>query len=251
MTASPSPSAEAFAEQPPAAPSAAPSAAIDDALPGDPAIASGLRRCVASGAVLPKAGMIRFVVSPDGVLVPDLEEALPGRGLWLSADQAAAEKAFAKGLFAKAARRAVTVAPDLLERTRARLSQRCLEAVGLARRGGQAVAGFEKVAQAIRAGRIGTAGRVGLRLEAADAADDGRAKLDGLARGAQALSGAPLNVVDQFDRHQLGAAFGRDEVVHAIMGQGKLAERLLRDAARLQGLRGNRGSTTNGRNSND
>jgi len=39
------------------------------------------RLCVATGAVKPVAEMIRFVVSPDGVAVPDLKHRLPGRGM--------------------------------------------------------------------------------------------------------------------------------------------------------------------------
>lgn len=222
MTAAPTPSAEPFTEHPPE---------TFDVSEADPS----LRRCVASGAVRSKAAMIRFVVAPDGALVPDLEESLPGRGLWLTADRALAEKAFAKGLFAKAARRGVTIAPDLLARTEARLAQRCFDAIGLTRRAGQAVAGFDKVAAALRAGRIGTGKGLGVRLEASDGADDGRAKLDALARG---LS-RPLPVLDRFSRSELGAAFGRDDSVHVIIGQGNLVERLIRDAARLSGLGGN------------
>lgn len=221
MTAAPNPSAEPFPETPPET----------DVSAADPS----LRRCVASGAVRPKEAMIRFVVAPDGALVPDLEGTLPGRGLWLTAERALAEKAFARGLFAKAARRAVTVAPDLLARTEGRLRQRCFDAIGLARRAGQAVAGFDKVAAALRAGRIGAGKGLGVRLEASDGADDGRAKLDALARGLA----RPLPVLDRFSRSELGAAFGRDDSVHVLIGQGKLAERLIHDAARLSGLGGN------------
>ena len=51
------------------------------------------RRCIVTGEVQPKAGLIRFVAGPDGQVVPDLAEKLPGRGIWVTADRAAIAKA--------------------------------------------------------------------------------------------------------------------------------------------------------------
>ncbi|MDE1148971.1 MAG: RNA-binding protein [Azospirillaceae bacterium] len=189
---------------------------------------SPLRRCIASGVVGPKDGMIRFVVGPDGTVVPDVEETLPGRGLWLTADPALVEKAVAKGLFAKAARRSVRASVELRPQVMGLLRRRCLDMVGLSRRGGQAVAGFEKVAAALRARAIGTRSGIGLRLEASDGAADGRSKLDALSPG--------IPVVDLFDRGELGMALGRDDAVHAVVGSGPLALRLLREVDRLRAL---------------
>lgn len=193
---------------------------------------SPLRRCIASGRVQAKDHMIRFVLGPDGTVVPDLEETLPGRGLWLTADPALVEKALSKGLFAKAARRAVKVQPDLPALVRQLVRRRALDLVGLARKGGGAVAGFEKVQAALRTGRFGRGVAVGLWLEARDGSDDGRSKLRPLA---QALS-VPL--VDLFDRAELGAALGRDEAVHAVLAAGPLAARLLREVDRVKALGG-------------
>jgi predicted RNA-binding protein YlxR (DUF448 family) len=195
--------------------------------------ASPVRRCIASGESRPRDAMVRFVVAPDGSVVPDIEETLPGRGLWLTADREMAEKAVARNAFSRAARRSVRAGPETLELTRQRLLRRCLDTIGLARRGGLAVSGFEKVATALRQGRIGSGrdgsgARVGLWLEASDGAADGRAKLQGLADG--------VPQVQLFDRSQLGAAFGRDDVVHAVLGGGALADRLMRDVGRLAGL---------------
>ena len=47
------------------------------------------RRCIATGEVQPKHGLIRFVVGPEGQVVPDLSEKLPGRGIWVAADRRA------------------------------------------------------------------------------------------------------------------------------------------------------------------
>lgn len=193
---------------------------------------SPLRRCIATGTVGPKDGMVRYVVGPDGTVVPDVAESLPGRGLWLTADPALVEKALAKGLFAKAARRAVKVPPELLPTTAGLLRRRCLDLIGLARRGGGALAGFEKVQAALRSGQVGKAGRPGLWLEARDGAADGRGKL----RGFAARAGVPLVML--FDRRELGEGLGRDEAVHAVLAAGPLTDRLRREVVRLAALEG-------------
>jgi uncharacterized protein len=188
-------------------------------------IATGpLRRCLVTREVLPKTHLIRFVVGPDAVLVPDVAGRLPGRGLWVKAERATLAAAVAKRLFPKAAKRQVEVPPDLVERTGALLAQRCLDLLGLARGAGQAVAGFEKVRDWLETGRAG------LLLGAADGAADGRRKL------AQLAQGMPLLAL--FSSAELSAALGRDNVVHAALAKGGLAERLKAEADRLAGLRG-------------
>lgn len=198
--------------------SAAPEAAVGEGGP--------LRRCIATRAVLPKAAMVRFVVGPSGAVVPDIEGRLPGRGLWLCADRDIVRRAAQKNLFAKAARAAVTVPDGLAEQVEGLLARRCLDLLGLARRAGQAVAGFEKVQGWL------AADRVGLLLAASDGGADGRRKLGGAAR-------RDVPVVALFSGAELAGALGRDGVVaHAAVAAGDIAERLAREAGRLAGLRG-------------
>jgi uncharacterized protein len=182
------------------------------------------RRCLVAGKVRPKSALVRFVVSPDGTVVPDIAGRLPGRGLWLTARRDIVAHAAAKKVFARAARRGVTVSADLPDIVERLLARRCGELIGLARRAGEAVAGFEKVREELRAGRAGAL------LEASDGAADGRGKLLRLARGSVA-------VVDLLAAAELGAAFGRDHVVHGVVAPGRLAERLREEAERLRGFR--------------
>ncbi|MEO0566245.1 MAG: DUF448 domain-containing protein, partial [Pseudomonadota bacterium] len=58
------------------------------------------RKCIATGEVRAKTGLIRFVVGPENQIAPDLAEKLPGRGIWVSANRHALEKAGNKGHFA-------------------------------------------------------------------------------------------------------------------------------------------------------
>ena len=186
------------------------------------------RRCLASGLVLPKEQLLRFVVGPDGTLVPDLAERLPGRGLWLQARQDMMAKACARNLFAKAAKRHVRVPEDLALQVEQLALRRCLDLLGLARRAGAVVAGFEKVKAALRAGDIG------LLVQAADAAADGRQKIQALARAV----GPEVPLLQFCGAAELGAAVGREAAVHVGIAPGRFAEGLLREAQRLAGLRG-------------
>ena len=181
------------------------------------------RRCFVSGRRDPPAQMVRFVVSPDDVVVPDVEGRLPGRGMWLSAERDVVNTAVAKGLFSKAARRRVTIPPDLADQVEAQLARRCLDLLGFARRAGQAVAGFEKVAANLRLGQAA------LLMQAIDAAAGGRSKMKSLARSGR--------VAEVLSAKEIGRVFGRDHVVHVAVAPGSLADRIAQETARLGGFR--------------
>lgn len=190
------------------------------------------RRCLVTRAVQPTSALVRFVVSPEGALVPDVANKLPGRGHWVSADRALLDRAVRRRLFDKAAKHRLAVPEDLVDRVTALLVRRSLDALSLARRAGQAVCGFEKV-------RLWLADGTGvMALIARDAAENARTKT------ARLVGARPL--VDLFDATDLGTAFGRDRAVHVAVAAGGLAERLITDARRLRGLLGlpDEGQTT-------
>ena len=171
--------------------------------------------------------MIRFVLSPEGEVVPDLAGKLPGRGAWVTAERALVERAAKKRLFSRSFRTQAQVPEDLADRLEAQLAQRLIELIGLARKAGQAVAGFEKVRERLRAGQKGRP--VGALVEATDGAADGRGKLARLAGG--------IPVVAVLTGRELGLAFGRDFAIHAALDRGGFADRAIAEALRLEGLR--------------
>ena len=171
--------------------------------------------------------MLRFVVGPDGDWVPDLAARLPGRGFWLAPERAVVDLALRKGAFPRAASRAGvsgTRPPpaDLADRLAELSRRRAMEVLGLGRRAGQVIAGYEKV----RAELAG--GRVGLLVLASDAGADAQTRLGN--------TGA-LPRVDIFDREELGLALGRANVVHAAFQPGRLAQSFAAEAQRFAGLR--------------
>ncbi len=181
------------------------------------------RRCIVTGEVRPRDELLRFVVDAEGRLTPDIAGRLPGRGIWLSPDRDSVKRARARKLFERAARRALQIDEGLDDQIETLLASRCVELIGLARRAGQALAGFEKVRAMLRQGR----GAV--LLAARDGAEDGCEKLRAVA--------PDLPVVDCLEADELGRAFGRERTVHAALSHGALAGRLQVEARRLKGFR--------------
>lgn len=180
------------------------------------------RKCIATQAVHPQSELIRFVVGPDGQIAPDLAGKLPGRGLYVISDRDALAKAAKKGLFSRAAKQPVTVPDDLPGVIEKMLARRVIDLISLTRKSGDAVAGYEKVKDWLQKEEA----TVLLQAE------------DGSARGKSKLS-TPYggNYIGWLTADELGMAFGRENVIHAALGAGGLARRVVEEAQRLRGLR--------------
>jgi uncharacterized protein len=208
-----------------------------------------MRRCVVTRERLPKELMFRFVVGPDRALIPDLAAKLPGRGIWLSASRDVIQGADAtrpKGMspngisptgasrsakgrelvraIARAARGPVQVPSDLPGVLEAALIRRIGDLIGLARRSGQAVAGFEKARDWMRTHPVG------LVLQAADGSEAERARF----RSAVADT---VPVLAPLTGAELGRVMGHETVVHVALGPGRLAGSIAIEAGRLAGIR--------------
>lgn len=183
------------------------------------------RRCLAGREPRGRERLVRFVLDPEGRVVPDVDGRLPGRGMWLSADRDVVNRAVARNLFAKAARGRAVADADLPGRVEALLARRCLDLLGLARRAGEAASGYDAVRLML------LAGEAGVLLAARDGAAGGRDKLRALA--------PELPLITAFTSPELGAALGREGgVVHAAVARGsRLARRLVTEAGRLAGFR--------------
>ena len=180
-----------------------------------------------SGQVMAESALIRFVAGPDATVVPDLARKLPGRGVWVAADRASVEAAAKKGLFARSAKARLSAPPDLADRVAGLLSRRVLDGLGLAKRAGDLISGFEKVASALNAGKAAWL------IEATDGASDGRRKLSALAR----KSPNPPQVLGLFTAEELGLALGAENVIHTAFLAGRGAGRWTEDVRRLAGFR--------------
>lgn len=187
------------------------------------------RKCIATGEVYLTPELIRFVVGPDGQIVPDLMQKLPGRGIWVLAQVAALDMAVRKGLFARAARQAVTVPDDLIVQIEGQLARRVTDLISLARKGGGAVSGYEKVKDWL------FKEDAKVLIQASDGSERGKSKLSTPQDG---------SFIGWLTADELGRAFGRQTTIHAALGAGGLTQRVVEEAARLKGLRVSDGGMT-------
>ena len=199
--------------------------------------AGSLRRCILTRVERDPADLLRFVADPEGRLVPDLSRKLPGRGVWVTADKASVAAAAETRAFAKSLKRAVTVALDLPQTVEALFVKRALEALSLANKAGLVTTGFEKVETLI------SGGRAAALLQGADAAEDGKRKLNRKFAAVQRDSGKAAPIVDWLTIEQLSLAIGRSNVVHAAVKQGGATQRFLLEAERLRRYRSGFGAS--------
>lgn len=177
--------------------------------------------------------LIRFVRAPDGAIVPDVANKLPGRGVWIRLSRSAVAEAARRNVFAKSLKRQATVAGDLADRVEALIKSRVTGALGFAVKAGQVTTGFTKVENAIEKGEA-----IAL-IHAADAAVDGRSKLDRKYKAvlAETEPGAPPRLVTCLTNEELSLAMGRSHVVHAALTKGGAAQNFLKEAGRLERYR--------------
>lgn len=190
------------------------------------------RKCIVSGESQPKGGLIRFVMGPDGMVVPDLLGRLPGRGFYVAADRAAIDKAAAKGMFSRAARQPAKAPDGLADLIEDLLARRVVELLSLARKAGLAVTGYEKVKDWL------VKGSARVLLQASDGSERGKAKLRPPEKTGL--------FIDCLTAQEMGLAFGREHAIHGALAAGGLSDRVVEEAARLAGLRGGAGQHDGG-----
>ena len=183
--------------------------------------------------VKPAAELIRFVVGPDDVLVPDTDAKAEGRGVWVSLGEAFVTEAVKKKSFAKSLKTNVTVPDDLPALTRLRLEQRFVSSLSMARKAGQLLTGMAKVKAALETGKA-----LAL-LTATDAAEDGKKKLLATLKAStksaeeQGLGPQDVPHFELLDSVQLGLALGIENVIHAAPTQGAAGKAAVKRADRL------------------
>lgn len=190
------------------------------------------RRCIASGEVKDKSVLVRFALSPDGVVTPDIVGKLPGRGVWVSANRFALDKAIKTGAFNRGFKSKVTVPADLMDVVEHLLARKVLGLLTMALKSGHILMGFDQVKSAAKGDYIAW------RIEASDGSSDGRSKIRVLTKAVSRELGQPIpKVVGCFSASELGQALGRETVVHAALKAGPLAKAFSGAVRRLSGFR--------------
>ena len=186
------------------------------------------RKCIATGDVQPKHGLIRFVIGPDNQVYPDILGKLPGRGIYVSADRAALELAVKKKAFARSAKQPVTLPDGLVDEVEQQLARRVVDLISLQRKAGKAVAGYEKVKGWLQSEEAE------VLIQAVDGSGRGKSKLSTPHYG---------HYIGCLTADELGLAFGRQTVIHGALASGGLTQRVVEEAGRLKGVRVNEGGS--------
>lgn len=192
-----------------------------------------MRMCALTRAEKPVAELIRFVLGPDGVLVPDTDAKAEGRGVWISLNGQLVAEAVKKKVFARSLKTEAKLPDDLPGLTRLRLEQRYLAALGMARKAGQLTFGATKVQALIRSGDL-----IAL-ITATDAAEDGRSKMVGplkalhYAAEEEGIDGFEVPHFELLSSEQMGLALGLENVIHAALTRGAAAQSAVEKARRL------------------
>jgi uncharacterized protein len=190
-----------------------------------------LRLCALSRQHKHPADLIRFVAGPDGMLAPDLACRLPGRGVWVDGTRQAVTAATRQKVFSRSLKQSVSLPDDLPSLIERLMVKRLCEAVSIANKSGLLVTGFFKVAELIEQKRAA------ILIHAADAAEDGSAKLDRKFKALLGAKEAPAATVDQLTGLELDLAIGRSNVVHAAASKGGASQRIVDEAKRLRRYR--------------
>jgi uncharacterized protein len=189
--------------------------------------------CALTRLERPVEELIRFVLSPDGSIVPDTDAKAEGRGVWITLSHEAVAEAVRKKAFARSLKENVDVPADLADLTRLRLEQRFASALAMAKKAGQFTSGGMKVKSAIEGGQL-----IAL-LSATDGADDGKNKMLGAlralnhARREGSAVGPQVPHFELLSSVQLGLALGLENVIHAALMTGAAAQSALEKAKRL------------------
>jgi len=192
------------------------------------------RTCIVTRTKGLPEDMIRFVMGPGAIVVPDIGRKLPGRGVWVTARADRVAEAVKRQAFSRGFKTKVVASESLAAEIEALLTKDCLQALSMANKAGLVITGFAKVEQAIASRTV-----AGL-IHAADCGADGMRKLGQDLRRCYGSDQATPRV-KLFSSDQLDLALGRTNVIHAAVIQGGAAANFLAGASRVERYR--KGST--------
>ncbi|MBO6548721.1 MAG: RNA-binding protein [Rhizobiales bacterium] len=177
------------------------------------------RRCALTGEVMEKSKLLRFVLSPDNVVTPDIKGKLPGRGVWVTAKHSSIKEAVKRKTFHRGFAKDIKVGPEIEKQVEDLLEKAAMGRLKLANKSGLAIYGFTKLMAAIEKESI-----IAL-FHAREASMDTAEKLDykfrtKLEQSGILEQGGLKNPCYCFKTEELSLAFGQANVIHAGLKTG-------------------------------
>jgi len=180
------------------------------------------RSCLGCREVKPKDELLRFVLDPDSLPVPDIAGKLPGRGAYTCFSRQCLENALARKQFSRAFKgeAKIPVAAETIALVQRLFAERIAATLALANKAGRAVSGSDTVMESLRRGDAA------LLILAADIAAESEAKFRFVAE---------KNRVEIFRfsvKDQLGTPLGKEIRTAVAVSPGAFADKLCRELTR-------------------
>ncbi|MBP1729230.1 MAG: ylxRQ [Deltaproteobacteria bacterium] len=180
------------------------------------------RSCLGCREVKPKDELLRFVLDPDSLPVPDIAGKLPGRGAYTCFSRQCLENALARKQFSRAFKgeAKTPVAAETIALVQRLFAERIAATLALANKAGRAVSGSDTVMESLRRGDAA------LLILAADIAAESEAKFRFVAE---------KNRVEIFRfsvKDQLGTPLGKEIRTAVAVSPGAFADKLCRELTR-------------------
>lgn len=185
-----------------------------------------IRTCIVERERKEKPFLLRFVLSPQAEVVPDVKGDLPGRGVWVTAEKAIVDRAVTSRAFQRAFKKALAVSDNLSLEVGLLFKRSALDRLSICNKAGLLVTGFTKVEEALKQHEIL------VLLHADTAALDGKAKLDRRLQASFVGKDyiAPKNC---FTSAEISLAAGSIGVIHAGLREGGATRAFLQALDRL------------------
>ncbi|WP_370931751.1 RNA-binding protein [Bartonella sp. DGB1] len=166
------------------------------------------RRCIVTKICKDSSELIRFVLSPTGVLTPDIKCNLPGRGCWVTANKNFVSQAIEKNLFSRAFKNKVIIPDALLDMIDKLLTISCLKTLSLLKKAGLVILGSTQIISLAKQGRLS------LILHSREAAADGKRKINQAVYSYKHANQKSPIILSLFSNDEMILIFGRAIIMH-------------------------------------
>ena len=172
------------------------------------------RSCLACREVKNKGSLLRFVLAPDRTVVPDLQQKLPGRGVYTCMKRSCLDRAAQKKQFSRGFKGEVSgaEAEALITQVTDKFEERIASYLSLANKGGKIASGSDQVMDKLKKGGAG------ILFLATDISADIGEKFRAVAK----LKG--VHCMTLFSKDRLGGLIGKElRSVLAVLDSGFVA----------------------------
>ncbi len=157
-------------------------------------------QCALTGKSLVIGEAVFLTISPDAVLLVDLNKELPGKHICLECKKEVVERAIKQGILQDVFGVDIQIPTGFAEKILLRLHKKAYDMLCMAKKSGALVHGLEKVMTALKADKCD------FILQASDGTEGGKQKAG--------LNSWNLRIFSVFTSAELGRVTGKEKVVH-------------------------------------